>query len=118
MEHGGAAPVIVDQSAAVSNLIESLLKGGFYHAGQVCVSVQRVYVHESMVDDVSNRLSKAAKELRVGDPLEPDTEVGPLILPREVERVAQWVDDAKIMVPRCCVEAKSSRIPVMHPRCC
>ena len=95
LEHGGAAPVIVDQSADVSYAVESMLKGGFYHAGQVCVSVQRVYVHESMVEDVANQLSKAAKKLRVGDPLEPDTEVGPLILPREVERVAQWVDDAK-----------------------
>ena len=95
LEHGGAAPVIVDQSADVTNLIDSLLKGGFYHAGQVCVSVQRVYVHESMVDDVGNKLATAAKALTVGDPLKPDTEVGPLILPREVERVAQWVDEAK-----------------------
>ena len=95
LEHGGAAPVIVDQSADVNNLIGSLLKGGFYHAGQVCVSVQRIYVHESMVDDVSSKLATAAKKLTVGDPLDPDTEVGPLILPKEVERVAQWVDDAK-----------------------
>ncbi|MEE9333475.1 MAG: aldehyde dehydrogenase family protein [Granulosicoccaceae bacterium] len=95
LEHGGAAPVIVDKSADVTNLIDSLLKGGFYHAGQVCVSVQRVYVHESMVDDVASKLATAAKALRVGNPLKPDTEVGPLILPREVDRVAQWVDEAK-----------------------
>jgi len=95
LEHGGAAPVIVDESADVDSLIDSLLKGGFYHAGQVCVSVQRVFVHESMVSDISNKLAKAAKNLKVGDQLLPETEVGPLILPREVERVAQWVDEAK-----------------------
>ena len=95
LEHGGAAPVIVDQSAEIDELIDSLLKGGFYHAGQVCVSVQRVYVHESMASDVANKLAAAAKQLKVGDPLDPQTEVGPLILPREVDRVAQWVDEAK-----------------------
>ena len=95
LEHGGAAPVIVDKSAEVDSLIDSLLKGGFYHAGQVCVSVQRVFVHESMVDDISKKLATAAKNLKVGDQLQPETEVGPLILPREVERVAQWVDEAK-----------------------
>ncbi len=95
LEHGGAAPVIVDQSADVDPLIESLLKGGFYHAGQVCVSVQRVFVHESMVTDISKKLATAAKNLNVGDQLQPDTEVGPLILPREVDRVAQWVDEAR-----------------------
>jgi len=95
LEHGGAAPVIVDQSADVDSLIDSLLKGGFYHAGQVCVSVQRVFVPESMASEISMKLATAAQILRVGDQLQPDTEVGPLILPREVDRVAQWVDEAK-----------------------
>lgn len=95
LEHGGAAPVIVDESADVNDLIDGLLKGGFYHAGQVCVSVQRVFVPESLVADVADRLAAAAMKLKVGDPLDPQTEVGPLILPREVDRVAQWVDEAK-----------------------
>jgi len=95
LEHGGAAPVIVDRSAEVDSLIDGLLKGGFYHAGQVCVSVQRVFVHESMVNDISTKLATAAAKLKVGDQLQPDTEVGPLILPKEVDRVAQWVDEAK-----------------------
>ncbi len=95
LEHGGAAPVIVDQSVSVDSVIDSLLKGGFYHAGQVCVSVQRVYAHESVCDELAEKLAKKASKLIVGNQLDPKTEVGPLILPREVERVAQWVDQAK-----------------------
>lgn len=95
LEHGGAAPVIVDKSANIDAVIDSLLKGGFYHAGQVCVSVQRVYVHESSSTELAEKLAAGAKKLKVGDQLKPDTEVGPLILPREVDRIAQWVDEAR-----------------------
>ncbi len=95
LEHGGAAPVIVDRSAAVDSVVDSVLKGGFYHAGQVCVSVQRVYVHESACEELASKLADKARKLIVGDPLDPKTEVGPLILPREVDRVAQWVEEAR-----------------------
>ncbi len=95
LEHGGAAPVIVDQSAPIDAVVDSVLKGGFYHAGQVCVSVQRVYVHESACEELANKLADKARNLIVGDPLDPKTEVGPLILPREVDRVAQWVEQAR-----------------------
>lgn len=95
LEHGGVAPVIVDASADLTRVVESLAKGGFYHAGQVCVSVQRVYVAENQCQELAAALAKAAENLVVGDPLDPKTEVGPLILPREVDRVASWVDEAK-----------------------
>ena len=95
LEHGGAAPVIVDKGVDVSTIIDSLLKGGFYHAGQVCVSVQRVYAPEELCADLANQLATKAKNLLVGDPLDAKTEVGPLILPREVDRVEQWVEQAR-----------------------
>ena len=94
LEHGGAAPVIVEQDADVESMLPALLKGGFYHAGQVCVSVQRVFVHESICEDVANKLAKMASALIVGDPLDKKTEVGPLILPGEVDRVEEWVNEA------------------------
>lgn len=94
LEHGGAAPVIVDESADLSLAVDSMLKGGFYHAGQVCVSVQRVFVHESVCDEVAQQLALKASELIVGDQLDSATEVGPLITPGEVERVGLWVDEA------------------------
>ena len=100
LEHGGAAPVIVDQSMFnndddLDSMLEGLSKGGFYHAGQVCVSVQRVYVHESNAKRFAQALATKAEKLIVGDQLDPTTEVGPLITPKEVDRVADWVEEAK-----------------------
>jgi acyl-CoA reductase-like NAD-dependent aldehyde dehydrogenase len=94
LEHGGVAPAIVDKTANLVKTIPSILKGGFYHAGQVCVSTQRVYVHESIIDNVAKQLVDGAKRLKVGDATKEDTEIGPLILPREVERVDEWVQEA------------------------
>lgn len=95
LEHGGVAPVIVDDSADIERLIPSLLKGGFYHSGQVCVSVQRVFASQKMAAEIANQLAEGAKKLVVGDAIYEDTECGPLIRPREVDRVASWIDEAK-----------------------
>ena len=95
LEHGGAAPVIVDHDADLKDALPLLAKGGFYHAGQVCVSVQKVFVHESLVDKFSKELVELAKKLVVGDPTDEKTEVGPLISEREVDRVDQWVKEAQ-----------------------
>jgi acyl-CoA reductase-like NAD-dependent aldehyde dehydrogenase len=94
LEHGGAAPVIVEKDADINELIPSLLKGGFYHAGQVCVSVQRIFVHRDICQQVASLLADAAAKLIVGNPLKPDTEVGPLINTKEVDRVEEWVNEA------------------------
>jgi len=94
LEHGGAAPVIVEKDADLEAAIPLMAKGGFYHAGQVCVSVQRVFADESIARDVAERLVAAAREMKIGDPTLPDTEVGPLIRPPEVDRVEEWVNEA------------------------
>jgi acyl-CoA reductase-like NAD-dependent aldehyde dehydrogenase len=94
LEHGGVAPVIVEADANIDELIPELSKGGFYHAGQVCVSVQRVYVHESIIEEVTNKLSDSASKLIVGNQLDKKTQVGPLINKNEVNRVEQWVNEA------------------------
>ncbi len=94
LEHGGAAPVIVAQDADLDDALPLLAKGGFYHAGQVCVSVQRVFAHRAVFKGVSERLAALARTLQVGDPLQEQTDVGPLIRHRETERVAAWVDEA------------------------
>lgn len=95
LEHGGAAPVIIEPDADLPSMIPALVKGGFYHAGQVCVSVQKVYVHESIIDQVVEEMETQVRALKSGDPLKQDTEVGPLILPKEVDRVHEWVEEAK-----------------------
>lgn len=94
LEHGGVAPVIVEPDADMEELIPALAKGGFYHAGQVCVSVQRIYVHESICAEVCEKLTAAAIKMKVGDPLDPTTEIGPLITHKEAQRVENWVDEA------------------------
>jgi len=95
LEHGGTAPVIIDEDADIEDALPLLAKGGFYHAGQVCVSVQKVFVHEKIVEKFTRALVELAKKLVVGDPLDEKTEVGPLITEREVNRVHEWVEEAK-----------------------
>lgn len=94
LEHGGAAPVIVDDSANLDLMIPKLLKGGFYHSGQVCVSVQRIFAPRKQAQAIAERLAAGAAKLVVGNAVDEATECGPLIRPREVTRVAEWVDEA------------------------
>jgi acyl-CoA reductase-like NAD-dependent aldehyde dehydrogenase len=94
LEHGGAAPVIVDRSVDLDRIIEPIVKGGYYHAGQVCVSVQRIFAHKDILSRFVERLTARVQTLRVGDPLLKETEMGPLIHPRETERVASWIGEA------------------------
>ncbi|MDQ7016668.1 MAG: aldehyde dehydrogenase family protein [Gammaproteobacteria bacterium] len=94
LEHGGVAPVIVAEDADLESVVEKVLKGGFYHAGQVCVSVQRLFVQRSIARSLAERLAEKAAQLRVGDPTDAETEVGPLIRATEVVRIGGWVDEA------------------------
>ena len=88
-------PSIVDRSADLDTIIEPMVKGGYYHAGQVCVSTQRIFVHEDIAGCVhrsasprgSQPCASAIRRLR-------ETEVGPLIQPREADRVASWIEEA------------------------
>lgn len=94
LEHGGAAPVIVEPDADLGDALPLLAKGGLYHAGQVCVSVQRLFAHKSITMKIANGLVRLAKKMKVGDPLDASTEIGPLILPQETDRVHDWVREA------------------------
>lgn len=94
LEHGGVAPVIVAADADLDSAIPKLVKGGFYHAGQVCVSVQRIYAHESIAVQLAEKIAAQATELTVGDPTLETTDIGPMIDPAEVARVDGWVKEA------------------------
>jgi acyl-CoA reductase-like NAD-dependent aldehyde dehydrogenase len=94
LEHGGVAPVIITEDADLETAIPALSKGAFYHAGQVCVSVQRIFVHYSIARKVADLLGQAAEKLVVGDPLADQTEVGPLIRPSEGVRISSWMQEA------------------------
>ncbi|MCH6572833.1 MAG: aldehyde dehydrogenase family protein, partial [Proteobacteria bacterium] len=94
LEHGGAAPAIVMADADLEQAVPLLSKGGMYHAGQVCVSVQRIFAHSEIIDKLAKQLAQACGSLRVGDPTLAETEVGPLIREAEVQRVDEWVREA------------------------
>ncbi|MBA6288233.1 aldehyde dehydrogenase family protein [Colwellia sp. MB3u-4] len=94
LEHGGVAPVIIEESADIAAMIPSLLKGGFYHSGQVCVSVQRIFAPREQAKAIAQMLANGAEKIIVGNAIDEATECGPLIRPKEVDRVEAWVDEA------------------------
>lgn len=94
LEHGGVAPVIVAEDTDMDDTVPLLAKAGFYHAGQVCVSVQRVFAHESIARELAERIADAGKQMTIGDPTHEDTDIGPLIRHAETDRVHEWVQDA------------------------
>ncbi len=94
LEHGGNAPAILLPTADYDTALPALLKGGMTHAGQICVSTQRIYAPWTDAANIARTLGELAGELVVGNPLNDTTDVGPLILPREVDRIEQWVTEA------------------------
>ncbi len=94
LEHGGAAPAIVTSDADIDAMLPLLTKGGFYHAGQVCVSVQRIFADQSIARDLAEKLGQQVDKLIIGDPTKPETDIGPLIRHGEVDRVESWVNEA------------------------
>src|SRR5436853_2261214 len=94
LELGGNAGVIVDQSADLDWAVRRILVGAFGYAGQVCISVQRMLVHEEIWDEFMDRFVEGARGLKVGDPLDPETDVGPMVDENAAQRTQRWVDDA------------------------
>lgn len=94
LEHGGAAPLILAPDADLERALPAICKGAFYHAGQVCVSLQRLFFHTSQKEKLLDALTARMQKLKVGDPLDPATEVGPLIEPSILPRLSSWVEEA------------------------
>ena len=94
LEHGGVAPVVIAEDADIDVAAAAIAKGGYYHAGQVCVSVQRVFAVGQSADAMAAALSQKVAALVTGDPTKPQTEVGPLISEADVTRVGDWVAEA------------------------
>lgn len=87
MEHGGIGSVIIDKNTILGDIIPSITRGSFYHAGQVCVSIQKVIIHEEIIDEFIKLLKKNISKIKIGDPTNNSTDVGPLIRPSEVIRI-------------------------------
>ena len=94
LELGGNAGVVVHSDADLDHAAARIAFGGYYQAGQSCIAVQRVLAHDSIADDLRERVAREVGKLRTGDPLDPETDVGPLIDHDALERVSAWVDEA------------------------
>jgi glyceraldehyde-3-phosphate dehydrogenase (NADP+) len=95
LELGGNAGVIVHNDADVAYAAERVAWGGFSYAGQSCISVQRVYVHADVYEAFTEDFVQRVKALKVGDPLDEATDVGPMIDPGAAQRVEEWVAEAR-----------------------
>lgn len=94
LELGGNAGVIVDEGADVKLAAKRIAYGGFSFAGQSCISVQRCYVHQSIFEEFTKLLLAEVKKIKMGDPLDPKTQLGPMIETGAVKRTQEWVAEA------------------------
>jgi acyl-CoA reductase-like NAD-dependent aldehyde dehydrogenase len=94
LELGGNAGVIVHSDADLDHAAQRVAFGGYYQAGQSCIAVQRIFVHAPAYDDFVTRLVKQVETLKVGDPMDPETEVGPLIDGKALDKVEAMVKEA------------------------
>jgi acyl-CoA reductase-like NAD-dependent aldehyde dehydrogenase len=94
LELGSNAPLIVHADGDWETAADKAKLHAFSHAGQSCISIQRILVHEDVAEGFVGRLIANAESLRVGDPLDPETDVGPLITAQDRDRVKVWVDEA------------------------
>jgi acyl-CoA reductase-like NAD-dependent aldehyde dehydrogenase len=94
LELGGNAGVIVDNTANLDWAVKRILVGAYAYAGQVCISVQRMFVHEAVWDAFMEKFLAGVAGLKVGDPLDPTTDLGPMVDEHQASRTQRWVDEA------------------------
>ena len=95
LELGGNAACVVDAGADLEDAIPRIVTGAFYQSGQSCVSVQRIYVHHSLLKAFEEKIVAQTNALQTGDPEDPNTFVGPLIMEAEAERLENWIQEAR-----------------------
>ncbi len=95
LELGGNAAVVVEPDADLAAVAKRLAGGAFANAGQVCISVQRIYVHKDIYDEFRDLFAEETRNVKAGDPLSPDTVVGPMISSHEADRAFTWIEEAK-----------------------
>lgn len=94
LELGGNAACIIDKDADLEDAVGRLITGAFYQSGQSCISVQRIIAHESIYETLRDALVAKTKKLKMGDPKEEDTFIGPVISENESKRLKDWIDKA------------------------
>lgn len=95
LELGSNSALIIDKDIDIDQMIDRCIMGAFSNQGQVCISLQRVYAHEDVYEQFVAKFTEAAKKLKIGDPLDPDTYISSLISRGEAERVLGWIEETK-----------------------
>ncbi|MDX1748115.1 MAG: aldehyde dehydrogenase family protein, partial [Halobacteriales archaeon] len=95
LELGGKSPNIIFPSADLKNAVTGAVKGIFAATGQTCVAGSRVLVHESIHDEFVDRFAERASHIRIGDPRDPETEMGPIAFGEQWEKVKRYIDIGK-----------------------
>lgn len=95
LELGGKSPIVIFDDANIDNALNAALVGNFYSTGQVCSNGTRVFVQASIYDDFVQRLDERTRAIRVGDPFDPDTQMGPLVSREHYEKVLRYMAAAK-----------------------
>jgi len=94
LEHGGTASAIVDKNCDLNYAADSIIKGGFYHAGQVCVSTQNVFIHQDVYDIFVKLMIEKTGKIVTGNPQDENTDVGPIITSQKVEDILAQINQA------------------------
>ncbi len=94
LELGSNAGMIVDEGVDLDLVVEKAVAGAFSNQGQVCISLQRIYIMESLMEDFLTRFKIAASQLVIGDPLDIQTDLSAMISAQEQERAVQWVKES------------------------
>jgi glyceraldehyde-3-phosphate dehydrogenase (NADP+) len=94
LELGSNSAAIVDETGDLEWAAQRCAYGAFKYAGQLCISVQRVLVHDAVWDDFTSRFLEHARSLRVGDPLDPSTDIGPVVNAASADRLERWIGEA------------------------
>jgi acyl-CoA reductase-like NAD-dependent aldehyde dehydrogenase len=94
LELGSNSACIIDESADLDLAVPRCIVGSFAYAGQVCISVQRIYIHRKVYDEFTKRFVQGTQRLKLGDPVAPETDVGPMITEEDAKRTESWVNEA------------------------
>ena len=115
LELGGNAACIIERDADLDVAVERNVFGGYYQSGQSCISVQRIFVHESIYDAFRTKFVAAVKALKMGDPREEDTFIGPMISEEEAKRIERTIQDAVRRAASCYAAAVARAVWSSRP---
>ncbi len=95
LELGNNSAVVVEDAEDLPSVVDRLIVGAFAYSGQICISVQRIYVNKKLFDNFVSLFVDRSKNLKMGDPLRPDTDIGPMITVSETKRAMDWINEAR-----------------------